>query len=139
MTRARKVELDGVAGVWVPLDDLKLLASAADTWNRDRPDEVGPHWPLKRVHADVADAILEPACPPVARRVLPAPQADRVMVDPATAGAAWGVTAREVTRRCSDGRIPGAIKLGSGRSGRWAVPLRPAASTNDTTTPGGSQ
>ena len=132
MSSARRVELDGVVGVWVPVDDAVLLASAAGRWNELRAGtELGLHRRLARVRDEALAAVDSKSCPPVAERVLPAPHTERVMVDPATAAAAWGVTPREVTRRCNEGRIPGAIKLGSGRSGRWALPLLPTTTTND--------
>lgn len=130
MSSARRVELDGEVVVALSLDDLALLASAAGRWNELRAGtELGLHRRLARVRDEALAAVDSESCPPVAGRVLPAPHTERVMVDPATAAAAWGVTPREVTRRCNEGRIPGAIKLGSGRSGRWALPLLPT--TND--------
>lgn len=128
MSSARRVELDGVVGVWVPVDDAVLLASAAGRWNEERA-RVGQG--RHRRLAVVRDEVLAAVRSPVSVEVLAGADTGRVMVDPATAAALEGVSVQTVTRRARDGLIPGAVKLGRGRAGRWAVPCAPSATTND--------
>ena len=127
MSSARRVELDGVVGVWVPVDDVALLAAAAGRWNEAL---VGVGRGRHRRLAVVRDEVLAAVRSPVSVEVLAGADTGR-MVDVATAAALEGVSVQTVTRRARGGLIPGAVKLGRGRAGRWAVPCAPSATTND--------